>query len=78
LFKETWNLDKYTWIVCPSGDVAVVAGETAGVITTGVLVAVGVGVLVEPEPQAERTRKVKRSKVPMIAFESVTRRDTCE
>ena len=79
--------------MCPSRDVAVVAGETAVVVMPGVavsvccgadvgvageLVAVGVGVPVEPDPQAERARKIKRSKVPMIAFESVTRRDECE
>lgn len=44
---------------------------------TDELVVVGVDVLVEADPQAERARKIKRSKVPMIAFESVTRRDEC-
>ena len=92
LFRESWNLEKYTWIGYPAGDVAVVAGETAVVVSPGVavavccradvgvadeLVAVGVGVFVEPDPQAERARKIKRSKVPMIAFESVTRRNEC-
>ena len=92
LFRESWNLEKYTRIGYPVCDVAVVAGETAVEVSPGVevavcsradvgvageLVAVGVGVFVEPDPQAERARKIKRSKVPMIAFKSVTRRNEC-
>ena len=92
LFRESWNLEKYTWIGYPVRDVAVVAGETAvvvspgkevavccgaGVGVIGERVAVGVGVFVEPDPQAERARKIKRRNVMMIAFESVTRRNEC-
>jgi hypothetical protein len=88
LFREAWNLEKYTWIEYPIWDVADVAGETAVVVAPGVavavcgkvdvgvagkLVVVGVGVFVEPDPQAERARMNKRRRVPMIAFESVTR-----
>jgi len=93
LFRESWNLERYTRIGYPVWDVAVVAGETAVVVTPGValavcceadvgvaaeLVAVGVRVFVEPDPQAERARKSKRSKVPMIVFESETSRNGCE
>ena len=92
LFRESWNLEKYTWIGYPVWDVAVVAGETAVEVSPdvevavccradvgvgGELVAVGVGVFVEPDPQAERARKIRRRRVPMTAFESVTRRNEC-
>src|SRR6266704_2074494 len=92
LFRESWNLEKYTWIGYPVWDVAVVAGETAVVVSpvvevavccradvgvAGELVFVGVGVFVEPDPHAERARKIKRRNVMMIAFESVTRRNEC-
>ena len=51
-------------VVCPSGDVAVVAGETAVVATPGELDAVGVGVLVEPGPQAVENNE----KYPVSSF----------
>ena len=85
-------MEKYTWIGYPVWDVAVVAGETAVEVSPGVevavccradvgvageLVAVDVGVFVEPDPQAERARKIRSRRVPMTAFESMTRRNEC-
>src|SRR2546425_4304634 len=83
LFRESWNLEKYTWIGYPLRDVAVVAGETAVVVSPGVEVAVcsradvgvaggmgagGGGGSVERDPHAERKKKIKRSKGPKIAL----------
>ena len=92
LLRESWNLEKYTWIGYPVWDVAVVAVSPAVEVSPGVevavccradvgvageLVAVGVGVFVVLDPQAERARKTRRRRVPMTAFESATKRNEC-
>ena len=41
------------------------------------LVAVGVEMFVETDPHAESARKLMSRRVPVIAFDSVTRRNEC-